>query len=95
LFGFALGTGIFTATSSVGFFLVCAWLTTTPVAPAILVTLAFAAARSIPAVIVVLDSGGLTARSAAADRVAAVSGKWAPIERVALAMFAFIALVAS
>jgi hypothetical protein len=93
LFGLALGTGVLTATTSVGFFVLCAWLTTTSVAPILLGTFAFAAARSVAPIAVAFETRGVTARSAAADRVAAVSEKWATsLERVALIAFAVIAL---
>jgi hypothetical protein len=96
LFGLSLGAGVLTATSSVGFYVVACWLLSAPAAAAFVVAVAFALARAVMPIAVAVDSGGLSARSCAADRLASVSGRWTtPVERIALIAFAVTALAAT
>ncbi len=95
LFGFALGSGVLTATPSVGFIVLICWLLSTSTGAGVLVMLAFASARALPAVAIAADPRGLSERSRAVDRIAKLSEKWTGLERVVLVAFAVSALATS
>jgi hypothetical protein len=92
LFGFALGSGVLTATPSVGFIVVVCWLLSTSTGAGFLVMLAFASARALPAVAIAADPRGLSERSSAVDRLAKLSGRVIGLEKVLLVAFAVSAL---
>jgi hypothetical protein len=96
LFGFSLGTGLMTATSSVGFLVVAAAIVSSSGRLALLIAVSFAAARAVAPVAVASQRGGLTERSIAADHLAALSDRWIrPIEFLLLGSLAVVALAGS
>jgi hypothetical protein len=95
LFGFALGSGVLTATPSVGFIVLVCWLLSASTGAGVLAMLAFASARALPAVAIAADARGLSERSRAVDRIAKLTGTWTRLERVLLVAFAVNALATS